>query len=186
MTDQKFNRLSILEKCKELDPGLYNAIQVIQAPFLPAKRNNQFLATGQNILLEALEYNWQIIACWIICLQTGKKLNPKNSTYNLPEFEDRETWAQVLNAQLKLCAGVQEFKPNHKKYPTHYERWIACMQEIREWQVKSIIECPTRQPYPVYLIVRDCERKMYWKNATEYLTKHPNQKTRMSFLMKMK
>lgn len=142
MTDQKFNCVSIQEKCKELDPGLYNAIQVIQAAFLPVKINNQVLTPGQNILLAAVNYDWQIVADWIICLQTGK-LNPKKSPYNLQEFQDRKTWAQVLNSQLNLCAGVQQFKPSHKKYLTHYDRWIACMHEFREWRVKSIIECPT-------------------------------------------
>lgn len=47
--------------------------------------------------------------------------------------------------------------------------YISKLEHLEYWK---------RQPYPVYLIVRDGERKMYWKNATEYLRKHPNQKTR--------
>ena len=70
MTDQKFNCVSIQKKCIELNPLLYKAIQIIQAPFLPVKRNHQFLTQGQNLLLAGLNSDWHIIAYWIICLQT--------------------------------------------------------------------------------------------------------------------
>ncbi|MEH2248313.1 DUF4365 domain-containing protein [Nostoc sp.] len=142
MTDQKFNCVSIQKECIELNPLLYKAIQIIQAPFLPVKRNHQFLTQGQSLLLAGLDYDWHIIACWIICLQTDQ-LNPKKSPYNLQDFQYRKTYGQVLNAQLNLCAGVQKFKSINKIYPSHYERWIGCMQEIRRWRVNSIIECPT-------------------------------------------
>ncbi|MBN3899948.1 MAG: DUF4365 domain-containing protein [Nostoc sp. NOS(2021)] len=150
MTDQKFNCVWIQEKCIELDPHLYKAIQIIQAPFLPVKINHQFLTQGQNLLLAGVNYDWHIIACWIIYLQTEQRnpkksphLNPKKSPYNLQDFQDRKTWGQVLNAQLNLCAGVQQFKSVNKIYPSHYESWINCMQEIRKWRVNSILECPT-------------------------------------------
>ncbi|MEA5600609.1 DUF4365 domain-containing protein [Nostoc sp. UHCC 0252] len=141
MTDQKFNCISIQKKCIELNPHLYKAIQIIQASFLPVKRNHQFLTQGQNLLLAGLNDDWHIIAYWIICLQTDK-LNPNKSPYNLQYFQDRKTWGQVLNAQLNLCAGVQQFKSINKIYPSYCKRWISCMQEIRNWQVNSIIESP--------------------------------------------
>ncbi|HLO87909.1 MAG TPA: hypothetical protein VK203_23270 [Nostocaceae cyanobacterium] len=136
--------VSIQGKNIEIDPNLYRAIEIIQAPFLPAKRKKKLLTQGQNLLLARINYDWHIVALWLILLQTDQgKLNPEKSPYSRQDFQDRQTWAKVLNSQLNLCAGVQKFQSTKSLYTTHYERWTACMQEFREWQVKAIIDCPT-------------------------------------------
>lgn len=113
-------------------------------------------------------------------IQRGQVMVLVNKAGQICEFYDNKRYALDGEIEFKDDNG----KPSGKRIYIQLKSGDSYLSLRQDGKLSVFIkkrehlEYWKQQPYPVYLIIRDGKGKMYWKNVTEYLTKHLNEKTR--------
>lgn len=112
-------------------------------------------------------------------IQRGQVMLLVNKAGQICEFSDNKKYAIDGEIEFKDDNG----KPSGKRIYIQLKSGDSYLKLRQDGKLSVFIkkrehlEYWKQQLYPVYLIIRDGKGKIYWKNVTEYLTKHPNKKT---------
>jgi hypothetical protein len=130
----------------EIDYSLGRVITALASPAVLADIDRQSLTPSQLWHLERFEEFWVIDSYWFTALHT-RQVNVKQYPFIQPAFQDRRAFSELIKAQLDLCAGVFEACDMQGFYPTHYDWFIAWINEWQQPQVNKILLQPDEESF---------------------------------------